>query len=94
VVFAGTVTGREPAVAQARVTDQIVLPSGTATMDDCCRFAELLYGAGPASTMPLTIGFMEIISNRELHVTAVYTASGLKGRGLSVAVETVPGKLT
>ena len=94
MVFAGAVTGREPAVAQARVTDQIVLPSGAATMDDCCRFAELLYGGAPASTMPLTVGFMEIISNRELHVTAVYTASDLKGKGLSVAVETVPGKLT
>jgi hypothetical protein len=94
LVFAGAVTGREPAVAQARVTDRIVLPSGAATMDDCCRFAELLYGAVPASTMPLTVGFMELISNRELHVTAVYTASDLKGNGLSIAVETVPGKLT
>jgi hypothetical protein len=94
LVFAGAVTGREPAVAQARVTDRIVLPSGAATMDDCCRFAELLYGAVPASTMPLTVGFLEIISDRELHVTAVYTASDLKGNGLSVAVETLPGKLT
>jgi hypothetical protein len=94
LVFAGAVTGREPAIANARATERIVLPSGAATMDDCCRIAELLYGAVPGSAMPLTVGFLEIISDQELHVTAVYTSSDLQGNGLSFQVETVPGKLT
>ena len=93
LVFAGAVTGREPAVANARATDRIVLPSGAATMDDCCRIAELLYG-GSGSAMPLTVGFLEIVSDVELHVSAVYTSSDLQGAGLSFAVETIPGKLT
>ncbi len=94
LVFAGAVTGREPAIANARSTEEIVLPSGAATMDDCCRIAELLYGGVPGSPMPLTVGFVEIVSDVELHVTAVYTSSDLQGNGLSFEVETVPGKLT
>jgi hypothetical protein len=93
LVFAGAVTGREPAFANARVTEKIVLPSGAATMDDCCRIAELLYG-GSGSAMPLTVGLLEIVSDVELHVTAVYTSSDLQGNGLSFEVETVAGKLT
>ena len=46
------------------------LPSGAATMDDCCRIAQVLYGAVPG-TMLLTIGYLEIISDEELHVTAL-----------------------
>ena len=94
LVLAGVATGREPAVVEARATERIVLPSGAATMDDCCRIAELLYGGVPPSPMPLTIGFVEIISDQELHVTAVYTASDPKGNGLSLEVETVPFQLT
>jgi hypothetical protein len=93
LVFAGAVTGREPAIANARATERMVLPSGAATMDDCCRIAELLYG-GSGSTPPLSVGFLEIVSDQELHVTAVYTSSDLHGNGLSFQVETVPGKLT
>jgi len=88
LVFAGAVTGREPAVATARVIDKIVLPSGTATMDDCCRIAEMLYGGVPQSSMPLTVGFLEIISDQELHVTVVYTASDPHGHGLNFDVQT------
>ena len=80
LVFAGAVTGREPAVATAKATEKMVLPSGAATMDDCCRIAELLYGGVPATAMPLTVGFLEIVSDEELHVTAVYTASNSEGR--------------
>ena len=94
LVYAGATIGREPAIAKARATENIVLPSGGATMDDCCRISELLYGAVPGTTMPLTVGFLEIVSDEELHVTAVYTASDVHGNGLSVEVETVQGKLT
>ena len=93
-VFAGAVTGREPAVATAKATETMFLPSGGATMDDCCRIAQALYGAVPGTTMPLTIGYLEIISDKELHVTAVYTASDAEGHGLSMDVVTVQGKLT
>jgi hypothetical protein len=94
LVFAGAVTGREPAVATARATETISLPSGGATMDDCCRIAQVLYGAVPGTAMPLTIGYLEVISDQELHVTALYTASDAEGRGLSLDVVPVPGKLT
>ena len=94
LVLSGVATGREPAVAEARATDRIVLPPGAATMDDCCSIAKLLYGGVPSSPMPLTVGFLEIISDEELHVTAVYTASDPKGNGLSFEVATVPFKLT
>jgi hypothetical protein len=93
-VFAGAVTGREPAVATAKATETMFLPSGGATMDDCCRIAQALYGAVPGTTMPLTIGYLEIISDQDLHVTAVYTASDPEGRGLSMDVVQVQGKLT
>ena len=93
LVFAGAVTGREPAIAEARATDRIVLPPGGATMDDCCRIAELLYG-GSGSEVPLSVGFLEIISDQELHVTAVYTSSDLQGNRLSFEVNDVSGKLT
>jgi hypothetical protein len=94
VIFAGAATGREPRVAHPRPTDHIVLQPGIATMDDCCRIAELLYGAEPASPMALTVGFLEIISDQELTVTAVYTASDSKGNGLSIDVQTVPYRLS
>jgi hypothetical protein len=93
LVFAGATMGREPAVAKAHAVDKIVLPAGAATMDDCCRIAELLYGGVPSSPMPLTVGFLEIISDQELQVTAVYTASDPKGNGLNLNVKTIPSKL-
>jgi hypothetical protein len=93
LVFAGAVTGREPAIAEARATDRIVLPPGAATMDDCCRIAELLYGGVPDSGLPPTVGFLEIVSDVELHVTAVYTATDSRGNGLSFEAETITGTL-
>jgi hypothetical protein len=47
VVLAGAPVGREPRVAETRASDEIVLPPHAATMDDCCRIAELLYGGAP-----------------------------------------------
>lgn len=89
VVFAGTVLGREPQFAQAKAQDRIVLPPRTATMDDCCRIGGLLVGGTPSATLPLTIGFLEIVSNQEVVVSAVYTASDLKTGSLSIDVEEV-----
>ena len=89
VVLAGAPAGREPKVVAARADDKIVLPPQTATMDDCCRIAELLFGGEPASPMLITIGFLEITANGPIAVTAVYTAIGLDSSGVSIEVEQI-----
>jgi hypothetical protein len=87
VVFAGTVLGREPRFAEAKAQDKIVLPPKTATMDDCCRIEGLLVGSTPpGAPLPLTIGFLEIVADRDVAVSAVYTASDLKSGSLSIDV--------
>jgi hypothetical protein len=92
VVLAGAPVGREPRVAGVRAQDKIVLPAQTATMDDCCRIAELLFGGQPPSPMPLTIGFLELTASAEIAVTAVYTAADAKSGGISLAVEQLAGR--
>ncbi len=77
--------GREPGIAPAKQFDQITLPPDTATMDDCCHFADKLQ-FNPAH---LNIGFLEIVSNVELNVVAVYTATDLKSASISIDVVTV-----
>jgi hypothetical protein len=88
-MLAGAAAGREPRVAGVRAEDKITLPPHTATMDDCCRIAELLLGAPAAGPAALTIGFLEITADADLAVTAVYTTSGLKSGGVSIAVEQI-----
>jgi len=83
LVLSGAPVGREPKAATARGEDAIKLPPHTATMDDCCRITELLFGA---STDALTIGLLEIIASRDVSVTAVYTT------GTSLDVETFEGR--
>jgi hypothetical protein len=70
VVLAGAPLGREPKIGTSRAEDGIELPPHTATMDDCCRITELLFGA-PVDA--LTIGILEIIATRDVSITAVYT---------------------
>ncbi len=89
IVFAGAVLGREPRFAPEKAQDKIVLPPRTATMDDCCRIQGLLIGGPPAGKLPLTIGFLEIVSSQEVVVSAVYTASDLKSGSVSIDVEDV-----
>jgi hypothetical protein len=86
VVLAGAAVGREPGTAASRAEETITLPPHSATMDDCCRISELLFGAAPAGSIPVTIGFLEITATAELAVTAVYTASGLQAGGVSIDV--------
>jgi len=75
LVEKGRPVGREPKVASTIVTDGITLKSQEATMDDCNRIGELLWGPGGIpSPFPLTIGFLIIQSTVELDVTAVYTS--------------------
>ena len=93
LVLAGAPLGREPRVVPRRAADRITLPADAATMDDCCRITELLLGAPPSGPTPLTIGYMEIVSDVELSVTAVYTASDLKSNGLSIDVQNISPRL-
>lgn len=93
VVLADAPIGREPRFAGTKAVDHIKLPPDSATMDDCCRIADLLQVTPSGASMPLTIGFLEIISNVELNVTAVYTASDLKSNGLTLDVETINPRL-
>ena len=83
LVLTGAPVGREPKVAKARAEDSIQLPPHTATMDDCCRITELLFGAPSDS---LTIGLLEITASRDVSVTAVYTT------GTSLDVEPIEGR--
>ncbi len=75
LVKEGKPIGREPKVSGLAAEDQIALPNCTATMDDCNRIAELIYGGpgGVPTPLPLTIGYLVVQSERELDVTAVYT---------------------
>lgn len=87
--------GREPQFQPVVATDAIILPPETVTMDDCYRFSELLYGAPfpTLTTMPLTIGFLEILSPVPLVVDAVYTSSDLYQRAVSMEVERIEGQI-
>jgi len=48
-VFQDKVIGREPELTGIRGQDAITLPPNTATMDDCYRIGQLLYGSPPPS---------------------------------------------
>ena len=74
LVKEGFPEGREPRVSKPIAFDAISLQSMQATMDDCNRIAELLYGGAVPTPMPLLIGFLILESNVDLSVTAVYTA--------------------
>jgi hypothetical protein len=93
LVLAGAAAGREPRVAKPVSTEIIRVPGHSATMDDCCRILELALGAPPAGPVPITIGILEIISNAELAVTAVYTASAGNGGAPSIDVEQIVPRL-
>jgi hypothetical protein len=73
LVRGGYPVGREPSVVDPNGYDFISLKSGQATMDDCNRIAQILYGGVP-TPYPLTIGYLVILSTLELDVTAVYTS--------------------
>jgi hypothetical protein len=92
VVLAGAPLGREPRHVNRTARDRIVLPGNSATMDDCCRLADMLFDGAPPDKLPLTIGFLEIVSPVELNVTAVYTATDPASNGLSIDVEQIEGK--
>jgi hypothetical protein len=77
--------GREPQIARAQHFAQITLPPDTATMDDCCS----LGGPFNFSLSALNIGFLELVSNVALNVTAVYTATDLRAGTISIDVQSI-----
>jgi len=88
----GAVVGREPNFADftkiaPHQIEIIDLPELGATMDDCCRIAELVLGAAPGGDSALTIAILTILSVSQLSVSAVYTANPLSGDGISIDVE-------
>lgn len=93
LVLAGAPLGREPRVSKRRALERIKLPADAATMIDCCRITEVLLGAPAPGAVPLTVGFLEIVSSVELQVSAVYTASDLKSGCVSMDVETIAARL-
>jgi hypothetical protein len=91
------VVAREPDVTDPtklpnRQVEDIILPPLAATMDDCCRIAELLLGAPPSGDTGLTIALLTVLSLVELSVSAVYTANPLSGDGISIDVEYIPSR--
>jgi hypothetical protein len=91
----GVVLAREPDVTNPaalpkRQIETIILPPLAATMDDCCRIAEML--PAPSGETPLTIAILSIASPLELSVSAVYTANPLNGDGISIDVEYIPSR--
>jgi hypothetical protein len=98
LINSGAVVAREPNVADPATlprhqVEAVKLPPLGATMDDCCRIAELLLGAPPSGDTGLTIAILTIVSRFELSVSVVYTASPLSGDGISIDVEYIPSRL-
>ena len=95
LIHMGAVLAREPDVTNPatlpkRQFETIILPPLAATMDDCCRIAEML--PAPSGETPLTIAILSIASPLELSVSAVYTANPLNGDGISIDVEYIPSR--
>jgi len=94
LVLAGAVVGREPASrGPMGKPDLIRLPAHSATMDDCCRLLGMLLGATPSGPTSLNLGFLEIISSRQLSVTAVYTAGGGSARAPSIDLQQIEARI-
>jgi hypothetical protein len=89
LVLGGVVIGREPKTVLAKTFDLIDLPPHSATMDDCCRISELLLGAPAPAAAALSIGILEIISFRELSVSAVYTVSNPLSGSVDIDVKQI-----
>jgi hypothetical protein len=88
LVSENKVIGFEPAQQQAKRIASIVLKPNCATGDDCCGVAKLLQ----VKNM-LNIGFLKIVSNVDLAVTAVYTAADIETNSVvSIDVEEITGK--
>lgn len=77
----------EPKQQTAKRIADIVLKPNSATADDCCVIENLLQVKNL-----LNIGFLKIVSNVDLSVTAVYTVADLDNKVVSIDVEQITGK--
>jgi hypothetical protein len=93
LVYGDKVIGREPDLAGIRGKDAITLPPDTATMDDCYRIGQLLYGSPPPQPLPLTVGFLELVTTAPVVVDVVYTATDPSGQTLTMDVQRVEGRV-
>jgi len=92
LVIGGEPQGREPRFVGVANQDNISLPPDTATMDDSFRIGELVYGSPPPEPLPLTIGYLEIVSTQPLAVDAVYTVSDRERRSIAIDVNRIEGR--
>jgi hypothetical protein len=76
LVDKGEAVGREPNTVEPRVVaGPIRLADDGATMDDCTSIWELTNpGTPPPTPMPLTVGYLVLLSPRDLDVVSVTTA--------------------
>jgi hypothetical protein len=93
----GQPIGREPQQQGPAGLDGIVLGPDFATMDDCNRIFEIA-GMPVPPVMPLTIGYLVLLSRQPLDVDAVYTALPVSTTaqpsraGIAIDVERVEGR--
>jgi Flp pilus assembly protein TadG len=98
LVDRGAPVGRAPATAKPSAFSPLfALPDDGATMMDCNGIWELLNpGTTPPVPMPLTIGYLVIVSPADLDVVSVTTAttstSNLEPAGIALETVAVEGK--
>src|SRR5262249_34376773 len=98
LVDRGAPVGRAPAMAQpAAFSPLFALPDDGATLVDCNAIWELRNpGTPPPSPMPLTIGYLVIVSPANLDVgggtTATTSTSNLEPAGIAVETVAVEGR--
>jgi hypothetical protein len=86
VVIRDDPNGREPRVVGPQAKDEITIPPGGVTMDDCCRINELFGVLGGTLNV---FGVLELRSDVELVVDACYTA-GTRNGVSSIDVRRIP----
>jgi hypothetical protein len=78
----------EPKFSRFVNVERVELPPLSATMDDCCKLAEMI----KVKDEHLKIGFLEIVSPVELEVVAVYTVTNLEQDDPNINVVQIQGK--
>lgn len=92
LIYEGEVRGREPRAVECIAEDAITLKPHTATMDDCWRMCQLTGSWGSCTGGPLSVYYLELVSDAKLAVTAVYTVTGEDGRCISLEVKEIDGQ--
>ncbi|RBQ19198.1 hypothetical protein DP939_14730 [Spongiactinospora rosea] len=84
VLLNGKAVGREPRAVAAKPFARIRLEPGEATMDDCCALGEAVR-LDPGTP---TLGVLDLVTDRALVVTAVYTTGARKDQSGAPGVHT------